>query len=166
MKLKITQEWLARKLAQADDTCAGAGGTDTEQLKKEADLRMVTRTAFAAVDTELGKVVRFIREQRGWTQRELADIATVDESEITAIEANTAYVPSPRAVVYLADALGLSRGRLKELVGFVLVRDKYASNDAEFRYAAKSRGMDGISEDEYDALRALVEVLSEKNPKR
>jgi transcriptional regulator with XRE-family HTH domain len=162
MKFEITKEWLARKLAQADDTAAGAGGTDFEQLKKETEGRTVTLTVFAETRSELGKVVRFIREQRGWSRQELADIAMINADDVAAIETQADYSLPPRAVIYLADALGLSRNRLQELVGHVIRRDTPASNDTELRYAANSKGVRSISKDEFDAVRALVEVLTEK----
>lgn len=140
MKFGITKEWLARKLAQADDTAAGAGGTDLERLKKETEGRTVTLTVFAETRSELGKVVRFIREQRGWSRQELADIAMINADDVAAIETQADYSLPPRAV-YLADALGLSRIRLQELVGHVR-RDTSASNDMELRFAANPKVLD------------------------
>lgn len=162
MKLEITKEWLAQKLAEADDSEAAAGGTSLEELRKDAEKRTVTPSVFAEAHTELGRVVRFIREQRSWTQQQLAALASIDVSEVISIETVVGYTPSPRAVVYLADALGLSRARLKELVGFVVSKNKAAANDSEMRFAANSKSVDRVSESEYEAICELVKLLSEK----
>lgn len=75
MKLEIPEEWLVRKLKQCDDLNAAAGGTSIEQFNKDVEERTVTPSVFGHIPTELGKVVRFIREQHGWTRTELDNSA-------------------------------------------------------------------------------------------
>ena len=162
MELKIDKEWLARKLERADDVEAGAGGTPLDELKKNVERRVVTPSVLAAAPTEFGKVVRFVREEKGFSRRELAVRATIGEDEIEAIESQADYSPSPRVVVYLAEPLGLSPDRLKELAGHVKAKQSGVTNAPQTRFAAKSKSVDTISDDEYEAIRALVEVLSEK----
>jgi transcriptional regulator with XRE-family HTH domain len=170
MKLNITKEWLERKLTEALDTNASAGRSDDQaldELKKDVERRTVSPTVFVEARTQLGMVIRFIREERGWSRQELADIATMDLEEIVALETSEAYEPTPRAVSYLADALGLSKDRLKELVGFVrkrpvLLGKREAANDREIRFAAKSKKLGELTDEQYEAVRALVEVLLDK----
>jgi len=161
MKFKIDKEWLKRKLAKADDAEAGAGGTSFDELKKNVERRTVTPSVIGGAQSELGKVVRFVREKRGITRGELADLTKLREDEIEAIETRRDYEPSLRAVIYLADALDLSRERLKELVGFVAQSRGAAEFSRVRRFAAHSRSLDSVSEEQYEAVRALVEVLSE-----
>lgn len=165
MKLNITKEWLTRKLTQADDSQAAAGGTSLEELKKDAERRTVTPAAIAGAHSELGRVVRFIREQRGWSQQQLAELASLEVEEVVSVETVVGYIPSPRAVIYLAEALGLSKARLKELVGFIAAKSKSASNEYEMRFAANSGTLNRVSESEYDAIYELVKLLSEKTEK-
>ncbi|MEO6803184.1 MAG: helix-turn-helix transcriptional regulator [Granulicella sp.] len=162
MKLKIDKEWLGRKLERADDAEAAAGGTTLEELKKSVERRVVTPSVLASAKSELGKVVRFVREKRGLSRHELAELATLSESEIEAIETRSNYEPSLRAIVYLADPLGLSRDRLKELAGFVADSHLEAKGTTQYQFAANSKSVDTVSDEEYEAVRALVEVLSEK----
>lgn len=167
MNLTITKEWLLRKLSEADDSFAGAGGTTVEELKMDAQRRTVTPGVFVASNSQLGMVICYIREQRGWSRSQLAQIASISESEITALETDPKCVPSPRAVIYLADALGLSRERLKELVGFVRPKTKAANDDGRaLKFAANGRNIGCVSPEEYEAVRALVEVLTDEKPKR
>lgn len=158
MKLQISREWLERKLQQGDDADVGAGGTPLEQFKKDMQQRTVTPAVLAQVPTELGKVLRFVREQRGWTRSELADLADVDEAEIEALETQTTYDPAPRTVGQLADACHFSRVKFISLANHRL---EVAANDSVIRYAAKSKGTASVSDDQYDLIRALVEVLSQ-----
>ncbi len=158
MKLQISREWLERKLQQGDDADAGAGGTPLEQFKKDMKQRTVTPAVLAEVPTDLGKVLRFVREQRGWTRSELADLADVDEAEVEALETLRIFDPTPRTVGQLADACHFSRARFIELANHRLA---VAANDGVIRYAAKSKGTASVSDDQYEMIRALVEVLSQ-----
>ena len=161
MKLNITKEWLLKKLTQADDSSAGASGTSLDELRSDAQRRTVTPDIFVHNASQFGLVVRFVREQRGWSHNQLATVASIDEAELVAIETEPGRLPSPRALVLLADALGLSKQRLKELVGFVQVTN-IASNDAfALKFAANSKNIRAISDEEYNAVRVLVQILSE-----
>lgn len=158
MKLQISREWLERKLQQGEDADVGAGGTSLGQFKKDMQQRTVTPAVLSKVPTELGKVLRFVREQRGWTRSELADLADVDEAEIEAIETHTTYDPAPRTVGQLADACHFSRIKFIELANHRL---EVAANDSVVRYAAKSKGTASVTDDQYELIRTLVDVLSQ-----
>ncbi len=160
MKFEITREWLERRLARGDDADVGAGGTPFEQFKRDMEQRTVTPAVLAGVPTELGKVVRFVREQRGWSRAELADLADIDEADVDALETQPTYSPAPRTVGQLADACHFSRAKFIELARHRL---SAAANEDSVRYAAKSKSTGSISDEDYEAIRALVEVLSQDN---
>lgn len=164
MKLHISREWLEQKLRQGDDADVGAGGTPLEQFKKDMQQRTVTPAVLAEVPTELGQVVRFFREKRGWTRSELAELADVDETEIAALETQKNFDPTPRTVGQLADACHFSRSKFIELANH---RFRVAANDSVLRYAAKSKGTASVTDEQYEYIRALIEVLSQgEEPKR
>ena len=163
MKFQISREWLERRLARGDDADIGAGGTPLEQFKKDMEQRTVTPAVLADVPTELGKVVRFVREQRGWSRSELADLADVDEADVEALETEPTYSPTPRTVGQLADACHFSRAKFIELAAHRLTP---SANESSIRYAAKSKGTGSISDEDYEAIRALVEVLSKDDSSR
>ncbi len=160
MKLEIPEEWLVRKLKQCDDLNAAAGGTSIEQFNKDVEERTVTPSVFGHIPTELGKVVRFIREQHGWTRTELAQLANIDEADVASLETQTNFDPTPRTVTQLADACHFSRARFIQLAHH---RREQATNEDQFRFAASSNGTESISDEEYEAVRALVAVLSERS---
>lgn len=157
MKFEISREWLLEKLAHCDDGEVGAGGTPFAEFKKDVEQRTVTPEVLTAVPTELGKVVRFVREQRGWTRGELAQLADIDETEVESIETKLGYDPTPRTVTQLADACHFSRERFIKLARH---RSELAANEPLVRYAASSKGTEAVTDAEYEAIRALVEVLS------
>lgn len=160
MKFRTDAKWLERKLAVANDESVGTGGTSLDELKRDIDRRAITPATIASAPTEIGKVVRFVRERKGLSRAELAEIARIDEAEVASIETQLDAVLSPRALINLSDALELSRNRMKELAGFVTSRSVRSVVDE--RFAAQSNRIDSISDDEYETIRALVEVLSQK----
>jgi len=162
MNFEILRDWLAHKLAHADDSGVAAGGTSLAALRKDAEVRTVTPTVLADVPTEIGKVVRYVREQHGWTRRELADLADIEESEVVRIE--TALDPTlpPRTVVNLARVCNFSTQRFQQLAKHIAIHEHHAANDESLRFAARSANLGAVTPEEFEAVRALVEVLSEK----
>lgn len=158
MKFEMSKEWLVNKLAHCDDGSVGAGGTSLEEFKKDVRQRTVTPATLANVPTQLGKAVRYVREQKGWTRAELAELADVDEAEVTLLETRRDFNPTPRTVTLLADACHFSREKFIQLAGH---RSMDAANDMSVKFAAKSGNLGSITNDDYEAIRMLVEVLSQ-----
>jgi transcriptional regulator with XRE-family HTH domain len=166
MKLKITRAWLEKWLAATGgDAEAGAGTSGLEHLKKEVTRRKVTPSALAGASSQLGKAVRFVREKRGWSVNDLARAADVDVAEIERIESSESPQLAPRTAIYLADALGFSRTRMQQFAGHLTVREDLQAANSEYKFAARSKGTGQISDAEYDAIRALVAVLGERDAK-
>lgn len=157
MRFEVSREWLAKKLALCDDGNVAAGGTSFEQFKKDIEERTVTPSVLSNVPTELGKVVRYVRERKGWTRAELAELADIDEAELELLETQSNYDPRPRTVVQLADVCHFKRDSFIELAKHRL---KAANGDNFVRFAAKSKSTESVSDIEYEAVRALVEYLS------
>jgi transcriptional regulator with XRE-family HTH domain len=59
----------------------------------------------------LGKRVRELRQERGYSQEKLAELANIHENHVRRIEGGTAN-PSYLVLVKLAKALGVSPGEL------------------------------------------------------
>lgn len=161
MKFHMTREWLAKKLAEGDEIDVAAGGTRLEDFKKEVARKTVTPTVLANAPTDIAKVVRFVREQRGWTRGDMAQLADIDDAEVEAIETDPAFDPEPRTVAQLAELCGFSPVLFAELVHH---RRPAAANDTAFAFAASSKGTGSVSDDEYAVVCTLVEVLSQRRP--
>ncbi len=160
MKFRTDAKWLERQLARGDDGQVGTAGTSLDDLKRDIDRRSITPATIAAAPTEIGKVVRFVRERKGLSRQELAAVARITEQEVETLETANDVHPSPRSLINLADALELSRSRMAELAGYVQKRE--SSAPTQERFAAQSKRIDAISDDEYETIRALVDVLSQK----
>lgn len=162
MNFEQMRDWLARRLAIADDLGVAAGGTSLETLVKDAEARTVTPAALADAPTELGRVVRYVREHRGWSRRDLADLADIDEQEITLIESSAGSSLSPRSVVSLARVCRFSVSRFQQLANHVVIVSNDDSSPSALQFAARSQNVGSVSQAEFDAVRTLVEVLSER----
>lgn len=158
MKFEITHNWLEKKLAHCGEDSIAAGGTPFEQFQKDVEQRTVTPAALENVPTELGKVVRYIREQKGWSRAEMAELADIDEADLESIETLSTYDPRPRTVIQLAEVCRFKRNEFVQLARHRIVA---AANDNALRFAASSNGTESVSDEEYDAIRALVQVLSQ-----
>ncbi|HEV7165191.1 MAG TPA: helix-turn-helix transcriptional regulator [Gammaproteobacteria bacterium] len=164
MDLKVTPEWLNRKLKEVDDSTVGAGCMTQEEFARDAASRRVTPSAVESAQNELGKVVRYVREQNGWSQERLAEIADVELREIVGLETEMGYVPRSRTAYSLANSLGFSHNKMKELLG-LLESNRGAANDRNvyLAFAAHSKHVTMISDGDYDVIRALVDVLADKS---
>lgn len=162
MNFESMRDWLARKLTQIDDADAAAGGTSLDALRQDAEARTVTPAVLAEVPTEIGRAVRYVREQRGWSRREMADLANIDEVEVLRVETVVDYVLAPRTVVCLARVCGFSTQRFQQLAKHIEIHEHHAANSEQFRFAARSNNIGSVSPEEFEAVRALVAVLSEK----
>ncbi|MFD1122442.1 helix-turn-helix domain-containing protein [Methylophilus flavus] len=157
MKFIFSDEWLDRKLKQCDDINVAVSGPTLEEFNKIVEQRTVTPQALDKVPTQLGKVVRFVREKRSWTVAEMAELADVDVSDIQAVETLPEYKLHPRTVIRLASVCQFSKDKFIEFAGH-----RIPANDDQLRYAARSKGTSTISDEEYEVVRALVETLSDQ----
>lgn len=163
MQLKVTSEWLDRKLKKVDDSSVGVGCMTREEFAREAEAQRVTPSAIES-DNQLGRVVMFVREEKGWSQERLADLADIEKSEIISIETISSFVPKARTIYRLAQTLNFSHKKLMELVGLMEANPGVTEQkDAYYRFAAHSRHVSELTGDDYDTIRTLVEVLSDKS---
>ena len=68
---------------------------------------------------DFGTRLRQLRKQAGMTQRELADLVSVDFSYLSKIESNAAPPPSEKVISQLAKALNADQDELAILAGRV-----------------------------------------------
>jgi transcriptional regulator with XRE-family HTH domain len=162
MNFENIQEWLTRKLRIADDAGIGAGGTSFADLQRETAARMVTPAALTTVPTEIGRVIRYVRESHGWTRSELADLAAIDEADVAIIETSREVEIAPRSLVQLADTCGFSRRKFQELARHMVPHQLQFGALGPLQFAAQSENRGEISNEDFEAVRTLVLVLSEK----
>lgn len=162
MELKITSEWLDRKL-KVDDSADDAGCMTMDEVLREADALLVTPSVLES-ETQLGKVIQFVREAKGWTQERLASLADIENSEVVEIETARNYVPKARTIYRLAQTLDFSHKMLMELVGLSEANPGVAEQkQAYYQFAAHSKHVSELTGDDYDTIRTLVQILSDKS---
>lgn len=108
----------------------------------------------------LGRFVELKRRSLKLTSIELADRTNVEVGEILSIESDYHHIPEARTLYQLSILFGVSHEKLMELSGLVISKDAPYAGDA-VRYAALSKSIEALSEDEQTALDGLVTVLSE-----
>jgi transcriptional regulator with XRE-family HTH domain len=161
MNFESVRDWLARKLEHADDSEVGSGGTSLAALREDAGARTVTPGALADVPTEIGKAIRYVRERRGWSRCELAELADIDESDVLTIETSPHPVVAPRTVSNLARVCQFSTQRFQLLANHIALHESTAANDASVRFAARSGNISSVTRQDLEAVRLLVVSLSE-----
>jgi transcriptional regulator with XRE-family HTH domain len=85
-------------------------------LDRSISRRFTTEQKYAskradAVAKALGRRIRELRQERGWSQEQLAELASVHRTYMWGIE-NGVRNPSLRHLVHIADAVGVSLAEL------------------------------------------------------
>jgi len=106
------REWLQKNADRDDNLEIAAGSLSLDQIPPTAR-DPANRTEVPA----FGRLVNLSRRQRGWTIEGLASFACIDLAEAIRIEHDESYVPGPRTVYQLSNALGLPRERMLQLSG-------------------------------------------------
>lgn len=99
--------------------------------------------ANSALGQQLGLRIRELRLQRGWSQKALAERLHINKSVISYYELGERY-PTYDVLLSIADVFHVSTDYLLKGV------------------AEKQMDISGLSEDEYNAVASIVEVLKNK----
>jgi transcriptional regulator with XRE-family HTH domain len=110
---------------------------------------------FKALKMEIGERIRKIREARGLSQKEVATIIKMDQSQYSKLEKDKTD-PSVSTLVKVAKALGIE---LSELFAQDLMRDV---NSYDKSLMEKISLIDELDEDEKKSLFKIIDGLSSK----
>lgn len=155
MRFTFDKEWLQKNVGRDDNLEIAAGSLSLDQIPPTAG-DPASRPAVPA----FGRLVNLSRRQRGWTIEDLAASARIDLGEAIRIEHDESYVPGPRTVYQLSNALGLPRERMLQLSGNLIVRDRRLGEQA-VKFAARSESAAKLSRQEHSALEEFVKYLNE-----
>lgn len=72
----------------------------------------------------LGELIREVREQRGMSQRDLANKAEISSSTVSFIERGLTEKPDPDTLISVANALGVDQHALFERAGILPSREQ------------------------------------------
>lgn len=147
-----SRSWLAR-MADIED---GVGSVSVGGLA--CDLGVLSTQADDE-SSAFGAFIEFARKKKGLSQAELAKSADVDEEVIQRIEHNEETAPSLRTVFQLAQVLEFPESALTEVAGLTQPRPQVAQ--AALRFAARSRSVSQLTEEQKGAFEELVKVIAD-----
>jgi len=110
-----------------------------------------------ALHRGLGVLLRLLRRRDGLSVEELARAARVDPAELTRIESDASYDPSPRTIYQLEEHFRLPARSLVLLSGAQDVGDDVRSE--AIRFAASADGISTLSRAERKLLNSFVAFL-------
>lgn len=164
MKLERSKEWWLAQARREGDAPVGAGIMAFDpKPEQEAAPRPVE--ALEEVRIAFGRLINLSRRRRGYTLERLAEIASLDPSELLKIEDDVRYVPEPRTVYQLAKTFEFSHQYMLQLAGLAAANDDGFRHEA-VRFAARSESFEKLTPEETSALEAFVQILSEQDSKR
>ncbi|TAM79795.1 MAG: XRE family transcriptional regulator [Acidobacteria bacterium] len=163
MKMNLSVDWFRRRAALDDKAEVSAGTLDLNRLPATRSSNVVSMQGAVNENPSpaFGLLVNLRRRKKGLRIEALAKAARIDVTELIEIERNLNYVPEPRTVYQLANALQLPSDRMLELSGNLTVRDSSLGQEA-VRFAARSESVEKLSKEESRALEEFVKFLSEK----
>lgn len=66
----------------------------------------------------LGAVIRQLRKDRNWSQEDLAEAAGIDQNDVSRVETGKSRKPQEQTLLGIAEALGLSLGKMYEMTDY------------------------------------------------
>lgn len=102
----------------------------------------------------LGERIKSLREERGWTQEELAKKISIGQQYISKYESGKAF-PSFKTLEKLADAFGVSVDflRMKEKINFE------GLHVSDPRFIELLNELDGLSEEDLLTIKNVIEAI-------
>lgn len=173
MKLRISNDWLHRKLAAHPDAEVEAGvplnasKASIELLEKlsadksDGKVSVIGDRNVVQLRVALGTLVRQLRLRDRLSVSELAIRANVPEDELRNVEHDPHYTARPRLIYQLSTFFSVSLNNLAQMSGGTAAVERSLYNDA-VRYAAKSDDLSVLTNEEVKILNAFVAVLNER----
>jgi transcriptional regulator with XRE-family HTH domain len=151
-----SKEWLLKRAELEDGCFVSVGGFIDDVAKIETSPQ-----AFVSTKAAFIRLLQLARRAKELTREQLAEKADVDSAELTSIETNTDYIPTPRTVYKIAQYLKLPEKKLMALSGLVQLKDP-RFNETAVLFAARSEPVEKLTPEERKALEEFVRFLNEK----
>lgn len=129
-------------------------GLESDKENLQSGLEAYTRPA-------LIRLLQLSRAQSGLTLEQFSTRVGVAVAEVTRIETDQTYLPTPRTIYKLAAFLKVPVKSLMALAGLIKLGD-FRFDDAAIRFAANSESVERLSKEEHHLLREYVRFLCER----
>ncbi|SRR6266404_1287569 len=129
-------------------------GLESEKEDPQSESETDTRPA-------LIRLLQLSRTQSGLTLEQFSAKVGVALTEMTGIETDQTYLPTPRTIYKLAEYLKVPVKSLMALAGLIKLGD-LQFDDAAVRFAANSESVERLSKEEHKLLREYVRFLCER----
>jgi transcriptional regulator with XRE-family HTH domain len=158
--VRMSNELFLKRAAEEDGCMISAIGLQPLHTKKPEPVQQAGEPARFAFST----LISYRRRALRMTMEDVAQKAKVELDELLQIEENSSYVPEVRTVHKLADLLKLPIPQLLVLSGNARAANAELT-EAAVRFAARSRAVEKLNQDQNDALNEFVKVLVEQKGK-
>jgi transcriptional regulator with XRE-family HTH domain len=155
MNMNKNPDWLRKMAKDEANVVVSVGGLGIELANAHSH-----RQESPLNRTVLAKLVEFRRRSLGMKVEQLADAAGIEVAELLAIESGASSSPEGRTMFRLAQVLQLPPQKLMQLSGLTNVRDR-RFDEAALRFAARSKPVEALSEEQQEAMEELVQVMVE-----
>ncbi|QNN23368.1 helix-turn-helix transcriptional regulator [Planctomycetales bacterium ZRK34] len=148
--------WLKKMAAAEDNSPISVGGLAAELGAPSPDEPLLLK----AIAPAFAKLVELARRANHLTVEELAEKANIEITELLAIESGGSLDLEPRTVFQIAKTLKLPGPKLLMLSGLAKAKS-VDFDEAAVRFAAHSKGVEELSQEEHEALEEFVRYLGE-----
>ena len=160
MKINIPADWLISKAHLEEGHERGAGSPRlTNSRGKHACSTAPTITDISQ-HVSFGRFVTLMRRQNNLTVERLAEAAEVSVEELLVIEHDPHHEPELSTVFGLAKSFRLPPKNLMKMAGLAEGSSSRLREES-IRFAACSESREPLSDDEQDALQAILKVIIE-----
>jgi hypothetical protein len=180
MRLERKKDWWLARARREGNSAVGAGLISFQSVPEQPTptsakkgRRRVEVLAFNPAPEQLlssigpetriafGNFLNLMRRSRGYTVRQLASVARLDENVVLGIEDTTRYDLALRSVYHLAQIFGISQSGLVRLAKFI---DTNSSFRREVRFSTRSAS-EKLTPEENSALATFVRISDPELPK-
>ena len=160
MKIHIPAEWLLSKAHLEEGHEIGAGSARM-MARREVPTKAAAQTITdISQHVSFGRFITLMRRQKNMTVEMLAKSADVSTEELLVIEHDPHHEPELSTVYGLAKTFDLPPKNIIKMAGLA-ENGTSRLREESVRFAACSESCEPLSEDEQDALQAILKVIIE-----
>lgn len=160
MKIHIPAEWLLSKAHLEEGHEIGAGSARIMARRKKTTHAADQTITVISQHVSFGRFITLMRRKNNMTVEMLAKSADVSAEELLVIEHDPHHEPELSTVYCLAKSFDLPPKNIIKMAGLA-ENGSSRLREESVRFAARSESRDPLTDDEQDALQAILRVIIE-----